>query len=96
VVAEIGRDVANIDLAVDGRTGRRINDWRHPGLVEGRVGDAEAGAVGDEASFTSGDGKGEAVEGENGLRREKRVSVVPEDEQALEAGRTGTGMGGSD
>lgn len=76
VIAEVARDVANVELAGEGRAGRRVDDGREPGLVEGRMGNAETGAVRNETSLASGSGEGKAVEGKDGLEKWCTVSVV--------------------
>jgi hypothetical protein len=40
MVAEVARDVADVDLAVDWWTRWRVDDGRKPGLVESRVRDS--------------------------------------------------------
>jgi hypothetical protein len=75
VIAEVARDVADVELAGEGRARRRVDDGREPGLVERRVGDAKTRAVGDETSLACGGGEGEAVEGEYGLRKKREVSA---------------------
>lgn len=57
------RNVADVDDAVEGRRGRRVDVRRKPRLVESVVRDAKAGAMRDEASFASADGVAEGVEG---------------------------------
>lgn len=91
VVAKVARDVADVELAGKGRAGRWVDDGREPGLVECRVGDAEAGAVGDKTGLASGGREGEAMEGEDSLRIRSRVNA-----EHVDAMRrlTGTAMGG--
>jgi hypothetical protein len=82
VIPEIGRDVTDVDLAVERRSRRRVNDRGHPRLVERRMRDTKSGSMRNESGFASGDGQSEAMEGEDSRnwdrwerRRKSRASI---------------------
>jgi len=72
MVAEIRRDVTDVDLARQRRSRRWINDRREPRLIESRVRNPQTGAMGDESSLSGVDGESEAVEGEHSRNRNRR------------------------